>query len=351
MFAKLLSPQVLSPDSLDDYLAKGWFRMGQSIFTTHFLCFKHQFYSALWHRIDLTNPSNDTNFQKLQKLNKNLRVEFREADISEEKEALFTRYRESIAFDTSESIQHLLNRYLTANIFHTMEVALYDQDKLVAFGFFDLGTHSAAGITSVYDPDYRKFSLGKYLIYLKLEYCKNRQLQYFYPGYFAPGYPAFDYKLQIHAKQLFYYDLVTQNWQALSSFSELQAPLKRMIEKLELLRSEMAGSSISCELLYYDFFDANLIPNLKGFELFDFPLFLYCKMTESPVQPIVIFDIRDDHYHLLQCHRVWTPEEVNTLPDHYNTHLLKLRNDLYQTKHAEEIKAVLLSVLKDEVES
>src|SRR5689334_21636891 len=110
MFAKLISPPVLSPDSLDEYLARGWFRMGQSIFTTHFLCFKHQFYSALWLRIDLTHTSDDTNFKKLQKLNKNLRVEFRVAYITEEKEALFSRYKESITFDTSESIQHLLNR-------------------------------------------------------------------------------------------------------------------------------------------------------------------------------------------------------------------------------------------------
>lgn len=350
MFAKLLSPTLLSPESLDDYLANGWFRMGQSIFTTHFLCFKYQFYSAIWLRADLTKSSTDKSLDKLRKQNKHFRVEFRELDITEEKEELFLRYRQSIAFDTSESVQHLLNRHHTPNIFQTMEVVLYDQDKLIAFGFFDLGSSSAAGIASVYDPEYRKHSLGKYLIYLKMEYCKKQHLQYFYPGYFAPGYPAFDYKLNIQSDQLSFFELGTESWQPITNLTAFPAPIKRMEERLKHLQEELLSASIACELLYYDYFDANLIPNLKGFDLFDFPLFLYCKITEGEVQPIVVYNFHTERFHLLQCQRVWTPEDVNGLPNHYNTHLLKLRKDLYSTTQAEELKAVLLSVMKDEVE-
>nr|GFD32934.1 hypothetical protein [Tanacetum cinerariifolium] len=44
-------------------------------------------------------------------------------------------------------------------------------------------------------PDYRKHSLGKYLLLLKTEYAREQQLAYYYPGYLVYGYSKFDYKL------------------------------------------------------------------------------------------------------------------------------------------------------------
>ena len=55
MFAQFESPAALTPYELDLYLANGWFRMHQTIFTTHFLCFKQNFYSAVWLRVGLKN--------------------------------------------------------------------------------------------------------------------------------------------------------------------------------------------------------------------------------------------------------------------------------------------------------
>ncbi|MEJ7659632.1 MAG: hypothetical protein WKG07_08390 [Hymenobacter sp.] len=38
------------------------------------------------------------------------------------------------------------------------------EGHLIAAGIFDQGTRSLAGIVNFYDPDYRKYSLGKYLM-------------------------------------------------------------------------------------------------------------------------------------------------------------------------------------------
>ena len=56
-FAEKHYPEVLLPEDLDAYLEKGWYRMGQTIFTTHFLCFDKGFFSAIWVRLDLQNFS------------------------------------------------------------------------------------------------------------------------------------------------------------------------------------------------------------------------------------------------------------------------------------------------------
>jgi leucyl-tRNA---protein transferase len=46
MFAQVHSPESLHPVELDRYLDNGWFRMGQTIFTTNFLNFNNELFSA-----------------------------------------------------------------------------------------------------------------------------------------------------------------------------------------------------------------------------------------------------------------------------------------------------------------
>ena len=53
MFTEIHFPIEILPKELDNYLARGWFRMGQMIFTCHVLCFKDQVYSTVWIRLEL----------------------------------------------------------------------------------------------------------------------------------------------------------------------------------------------------------------------------------------------------------------------------------------------------------
>ena len=89
MFAAANHPDVLSPLELDTYLDRGWFRMGQAIFTTNFLNFKDQVYSAIWLRINLPELGTERTHVKLSRLNAAFRVEIKKASIAPEKEALF----------------------------------------------------------------------------------------------------------------------------------------------------------------------------------------------------------------------------------------------------------------------
>ena len=93
MFAQVHCPDALTPGELDSYLANGWFRMGQSIFTTNFLNFRNNFYSAIWLRIDLLNFNGDSTQQKLVKKNSRFRNVIRQAFVDEEKEGLYARYK------------------------------------------------------------------------------------------------------------------------------------------------------------------------------------------------------------------------------------------------------------------
>ncbi len=99
-----------------------------------------------------------------------------------------------------------------------MAINIYDNGNLIGAGVFDLGKKSAAGISSFYDPDYKKFSIGRYLIYKKIAYCKKNGYDFFYPGYFVPGIKAFDYKLEIGKESLEFYDMNNDEWKPISCY-------------------------------------------------------------------------------------------------------------------------------------
>lgn len=338
MFTQVHCPQILLSKELDQYLEQGYFRMGQTIFTTNFLNFKNQFYSAIWLRVELADFYADSTFTKLLKKNSTFRTEFRPANISSEKEELFAKYKQCVSFEASSSLNQLLYGKATHTIFNTYEVNIYDNDKLIALGFFDLGEESAAGITSFYDPDYRKYSLGKYMIYLKMQYCKQLGMRYFYPGYFVPGYSSFDYKLEIGSKALQYLQLAPHQWLPISTFSMQKSPLQLMLDKLYALQNLLNQARIESKVLKYEFFDANLLPELKMFELFDFPLFVYCwDGEEDIIGPIVVFNVFDGQYHLLKCRSLWISNMASDNVEFYSSHLLKLEQDLLATDNPELI--------------
>ncbi len=94
MFAIKHYPEQIKGKELDDYLANGWYRMGQTIFTTHFLCFGEAFYSAIWVRLDLEKHEFSKSLRKIIKRNnERFQFHFGKAVIDISRENLYQRYR------------------------------------------------------------------------------------------------------------------------------------------------------------------------------------------------------------------------------------------------------------------
>ena len=325
MFAKVQSPESISPEELDAYLEKGWFRMGQTIFTTNFLNFKDRYYSAVWLRISLDGLAPDKTYAKLTKYNSGFRTEIQTMKISPAKEALFRRYKESVTFEASSSLGQLMFGKMDRNIYNTREINIYDGHKLIAAGFFDTGSKSASGISSFYDPAYKKYSLGKYLIYLKIEQCRREGLQYFYPGYFVPGYPFFDYKLSIRKSSLQFLQLRTSQWLPILEFQDEYIPFRQMADKLTALQQMMMDLGVKMRLMRYEYFDANLIPDLKEVELFDYPLILLHEESDDGACSVVVYNTIDQCFHLVRCRSVWKTNPSLIQADIYSSNLLEIR--------------------------
>ncbi|MEO7769272.1 MAG: hypothetical protein ABIS01_17700, partial [Ferruginibacter sp.] len=312
--------------------------------------FNQHFYSAIWLRVQLDDSIYDKKFQTLSRLNKNFRPEIKKTlagGVSVHHETLFQYYRESISFDVSSTLRELLYGNEDRNRFSTYEINLYDGDTLIAAGFFDMGEKTAAGITCIYHPAYKKNSLGKYLMYLKMDFCRRQQMHFFYPGYIVPGYKAFDYKMEIGKKTLQYFQLSTQQWVPYTPSSIALTPLQEMVDKLTALQSFLAKNEIPNAILHYRYFEINLDPYYHGERLFDYPVFLNCfPLADASFYSMIVYDVRNCHYCFLQCSAVINITQEKEARTVFDTNLLKITRQLFATSVAEEMSSYLSGFLK-----
>ena len=210
-------PLRIQAEELDSYLASGWYRMGQSIFTTDFVERDGVYFKTIWLRNCLKKFETSSTFTKLEKRNKEFQIEIIPFSYNRQFEQLFQKYRSSLPPGRAGDLHSFLIGNSPYLIFNSMVIKMYDNKNLIGAGVFDLGKKSAAGISSFYDPGYRKFSIGRYLIYKKIEFCRQKGFDYFYPGYFVPGIKAFDYKLEIGKESLEYYEMDKKEWKPITN--------------------------------------------------------------------------------------------------------------------------------------
>lgn len=203
-------------NDLDLYLSLGYFRMQQDMFTCRYVVFDTTFSAVHWLRIDLSRAEFGKKQRALLKNKERFSVQIRPFVLSAEIEALYALYRGSIDFDAPETVDACLFNGATYNVFDTYAVEIRDDNLLIAVGVFDNGAKSIAGIMNFYHPAYYKYSLGKCLMLLKMEYAQNQQKAYYYPGYLASDYPKLNYKLFACEAATEVYDDNTGDWYSFS---------------------------------------------------------------------------------------------------------------------------------------
>lgn len=192
---ELIAVAPVTGELLDAFLANGFYRYGQLLFTTNYIEYSNTWHDVFWLRTHLPSVKLSNSAQKISKLNKSFRYTISPLEITSEMEELFSLYRNHVSFDHADSIHANLYGQSTNNFFNSYVIKVYDGDLLIAFGCFDKGLKSIAGIINAYHPSYKKYSLGKYLILLKLNYCTAHNITYYYTGYIGIGLPYFDYKV------------------------------------------------------------------------------------------------------------------------------------------------------------
>jgi leucyl-tRNA---protein transferase len=213
-------PESLTAQQLDNYLADGWYRMQQMIFTTDVIVKEEQLLPVFWLRLSLEKYIPVKKANQIIARNKEYTVECNTAIITEELEELYQLYKSSVNFELSVTIHDSLIGEAATSIYNTHCLTIRDKSKLIAAGFFDEGDNSIAGILNIYHPDYANQSLGKYLMLLKIEYALQQQKLYYYTGYLSTADSKFDYKLFVSKEATEVYYRKLRQWIPWSSIQK-----------------------------------------------------------------------------------------------------------------------------------
>jgi leucyl-tRNA---protein transferase len=215
-------PVTMTGPMLDAYLAKGWYRMQQTIFTTDVIIKNDMVIPVFWLRLVLSKYKQNKTAQKIITTNKKFSIACGNGYITDEAEELYQLYCQSISFDVSPTIQDSLIGEGLHSVYNTKAYSIRDGKKLIGLGYFDDGENSIAGILNIYHPDYKQYSLGKYLMLLKIEYALQQHKEFYYPGYISTGISKFDYKLFVGKEASEVYIRKTDQWMPWLSITEQQ---------------------------------------------------------------------------------------------------------------------------------
>jgi arginine-tRNA-protein transferase len=209
------APDSLRGATLDGYLARGWFRSGQQIFTTDGIWNDDRtvYYPAWWLRFPIDEIRPHRSHEKIRKKNAGFRVEFSESFTQTVDDiVIYFAYSLHIDFANPSSIEDALYEPSGTDVYDTKAIRVYDGKKLVSVAVFDVGADAVASILHFYNPSYARFSPGKYLMLLTLEYMKAHGYSLYYPGYVVTRKPMFDYKLFLGKEAAYYYDRPANDW-------------------------------------------------------------------------------------------------------------------------------------------
>ena len=209
-----LQNNVYKGHILDECLALGYYRMGHAIFTTNYIQTpgSTNVLAVYWLRTKIKNITESRHALKIRKKTSSLKVAYKRATITKEIEDLYSHYYSKLDFETAQTCNLCLHDNVSQNPFDSWMIEIRDNSVLIAVGYFDLGKTAIAGILNFYDPDYSKYSLGKYLMLKKIDYAVLNKLDYYYTGYLCPQNPKFNYKLFPDIASIEYYDSHNQVW-------------------------------------------------------------------------------------------------------------------------------------------
>lgn len=202
----------IEPENLDKFLADGYFRTGNYLLRTRVLYYDQLILNTLHIRIALDNHRITKRLEKKFRQNNSIFTHIVQPfKITEEKERLYQLHRKRFIGNNSVSLAAFMYDNYNKNIFNTFEINIYHREQLIGYCIFDVGNNSMASILGIFHPNYSKYSIGIYSMFLELEYAKKSNLKYYYPGYVAYEPSKFNYKLKL-SETIEFYDWFTKKW-------------------------------------------------------------------------------------------------------------------------------------------
>jgi arginine-tRNA-protein transferase len=307
MLVQTASIYGLKRSDYDGLLSRGWFRGNGIVYRSEVVCIDGGVFGIRNIRFAVDSFSMRRSHRKLFAANSNrftVRIGTPHADAQREKlyQELTPRFKAFV----HESLDGLLLSPRSCVEFDTMEIAVYDGEKLIAASYIDVGDRSMASILCIYSQQYKKYSLGMFTMLLEMDLAKRLGLEYYYPGYVLDQPSAFDYKLLLGPCEW----LTGQHeWSNIISEAD---PGKGVLirEKLAVADSFLKSAGHATEVIIYPYYTLGHLL-LERPDLIRVPSYLLIQTSAGPLA--VSYDLQMDAFICFDLHPATDLDFVHSL--------------------------------------
>lgn len=216
--------EKVSAKELDYYLASGWRHFGRHFFRYNLSIHQEEVCRVFPLRINLADYQHRQSFKKIWRKNQDFKVVIQPLVVTAEKLQLFEVHRAKFTENSPQSLYDFISPLANTPI-HPYEVSVYDQDRLIACSFLDVGGESTSSIYGMFDLDYHAYSLGIYTMLVEIMYSKEQGKKHYYHGYCYDISSFYDYKKKFPATEWFDWQ---GNWLRLSTDGHFKHDLSHL---------------------------------------------------------------------------------------------------------------------------
>jgi len=193
----------VSSQRMDALWENGWRHFGTQFFRYSLALYEGRICRVLPLRIRLSDFSFSKSQRRSFKKNKDLQTFIRPIEINEEKKILFERHKRRFRSGAPDSLYDFLS-YDPANTpCQALEVCVYENEKLLAASFFDVGEAAVSSVYGMFEPDASARGLGIFTMLLEIDFALENEKSFYYQGYVYEGSSFYDYKKRFRALEKF----------------------------------------------------------------------------------------------------------------------------------------------------
>lgn len=129
----------------------------------------------------------------------NIRVEFNEPAFRDE---IYEIYRKHslVRFGKTSSQSDFLHSFYTISC-PSVQTEYFLEDRLIAVGFLDVSSMGLSSVYFIYDTDYMDYRLGTFSVIKEASYALEREMKYYYLGYYVKNNKSMAYKNGFHVNE------------------------------------------------------------------------------------------------------------------------------------------------------
>ena len=202
---------TVTPRRIDALLANGWRHFGTQFYRYNLSFYEGRICRVFPLRIRLAAFSLSKNKRRILKKNQDLQIIIRPIEITKEKERLFERHKQRFKRGVPFSLYDFLSFDAAKVPCEALEVCVYDNEKLLAASFFDIGETAISSIYAMFEPTETSRSLGIFTMLLEIEFAQTFGKEFYYQGYAYEENSFYDYKKRFRALEKFDWN---GNWES-----------------------------------------------------------------------------------------------------------------------------------------